>query len=200
MVLVAVISLTLGIVCGQFVFTEEIVAFCASLADGTLYLLMFAVGIGVGLNKQVFRKLREYHIKILIIPVGIVIATILGGFVASMLCGLPFQEGVPVACGLGWYSLAGVLLTNLAGANVGTLAFLSNLLREMLSFFMIPFIAKHFNHYAAIAPAAATSEDTTLPMLMKYTSEEVVLMAVFNGVMCSALVPILIRFFFEIFS
>lgn len=198
MVLVAVISLILGVVCGQFFFTEQMIQVCSSLADGTLYLLMFAVGISVGLNKQVFRRLREYHIKILIIPIGIVAATIAGGFLASLLCGLPFREGVPVACGLGWYSLSGVLLTNLAGAKIGALAFLSNLMREILSFLSIPFVAKHFNHYTAIAPAAATSEDTTLPMLMKYTSEEVVLMAVFNGVLCSALVPVLIRFFFEV--
>ena len=52
--------------------------------------------------------------------------------------------------------------------------------------------------YAAIAPAAATSEDTTLAMLIKYTNEEVVVMAVFNGVLCSAMVPILIRFFASI--
>lgn len=198
MVLVAVISLVLGVVCGQFFFSEQMVQACASLADGTLYLLMFAVGISVGLNKQVFRRLGEYHIRILIIPIGIVAATIAGGFLASALCGLPFREGVPVACGLGWYSLSGVLLTNLAGAKIGALAFLSNLMREILSFLCIPFVAKHFNHYTAIAPAAATSEDTTLPMLMKYTSEEVVLMAVFNGVLCSALVPVLIRFFFEV--
>lgn len=198
MVLVAVISLIFGVVCGQFFFTEQMIQVCSSLADGTLYLLMFAVGISVGLNKQVFRRLREYHIKILIIPIGIVAATIAGGFLASLLCGLPFREGVPVACGLGWYSLSGVLLTNLAGAKIGALAFLSNLMREILSFLSIPFVAKHFNHYTAIAPAAATSEDTTLPMLMKYTSEEVVLMAVFNGVLCSALVPVLIRFFFEV--
>ncbi len=198
MVIVAVISLILGVVCGQFVFTQEAVDFCSVLADGTLYVLMFAVGISVGLNKQVFRKLREYHLKILIIPIGIVAGTIAGGFLGSWICGMPFKEGVPVACGLGWYSLSGVLLSDLAGAGVGTLAFLSNLLREIFSFLSIPFVAKHFNHYSAIAPAAATSEDTTLPMLMKYTSEEVVLMAVFNGVLCSALVPVLIRFFFEI--
>ncbi|MDO4295586.1 MAG: lysine exporter LysO family protein [bacterium] len=196
MVLVAIISLLCGILCGQLLFSPQMTEVFALLADATLYLLMFAVGISVGLNKQVFRRLREYHFKILVIPFGIVVATIAAGFLASLISGLPFYEGVPVACGLGWYSLSGVLLTNLAGAKVGTLAFLSNLLREIFSFLSIPFVAKHFNHYTAIAPAAATSEDTTLPLLMKYTSEEVVLMAVFNGVLCSAVVPVLIRFFY----
>ena len=35
-------------------------------------------------------------------------------------------------------------------------------------------------------------------MLIKYTSEEVVVMAVFNGVICSALVPILTKLFYAI--
>ena len=49
--------------------------------------------------------------------------------------------------------------------------------------------------YVIFAPAAATSEDTTLPMLMKYTSGEVVMMAVLNGIICSAAVPVLIKLF-----
>ena len=58
---------------------------------------------------------------------------------------------------------------------------------------IIPVVVKYFNGYAAIAPAAATSEDTTLPMLMKYTSGEVVMMAVLNGIICSAAVSGLIN-------
>ncbi|MEG0319096.1 MAG: LysO family transporter, partial [Niameybacter sp.] len=69
---------------------------------------------------------------------------------------------------------------------------------EILSFMLIPVIAKYCNHYTAIAPAAATSEDTTLPVLIKYTSEEVVVMAVINGVVCSMMVPILINFFYNV--
>ena len=78
---------------------------------------------------------------------------------------------------------------------IGTIAFLCNLLREIFSFMIIPVVVKYFNGYAAIAPAAATSEDTTLPMLMKYTSGEVVMMAVLNGIICSAAVPVLIKLF-----
>ena len=46
-----------------------------------------------------------------------------------------------------------------------------------------------------IAAAGATSEDTTLPMLVRYTSEETVVFAVLNGILCSALVPVLISLF-----
>ena len=42
--------------------------------------------------------------------------------------------------------------TGTFGAKIGTIAFLSNLFREILSFVLIPFIAKHLNMFTAIAP------------------------------------------------
>ena len=40
--------------------------------------------------------------------------------------------------------------------------------------------------------AAIPIEDTTLPMLVRYTNEETVVLSVFNGIICSAAVPVLI--------
>ena len=82
-----------------------------------------------------------------------------------------------ISAGLGWYSLSGVLLTDLISAEIGTIAFLSNILREILTFLLIPVLAKYLNGYTAIAPAGATSSDTSLSILMKYTDEEVAMMA-----------------------
>ena len=72
-------------------------------------------------------------------------------------------------------------------------------MREFFSFFLIPIIASRLNNYTCIAPAGATSEDTTLPMMIRYTNEETVVLSVFNGVICSALVPFLISFCYNIF-
>lgn len=197
MVIAAIVSLILGVVCGQWLFSPDLVSLFGPISEYTLYILMFAVGISVGANKQVFRRLRQYHVKILIIPAGIVVGTVLAGFLCYLIVDMPLRDCLAVVCGLGWYSLSGVLLTNLAGATLGTMAFFSNLLREILSFLTIPFIAKHLNHYTAIAPAAATSEDTTLPLLMRCTSEDVAVMAVVNGVVCSALVPVILNFLYR---
>lgn len=160
---------------------------------------MITVGISVGMNKQVFHKIKEYHVKILIIPIGTIIASVIGGIAGGWVLGMELKDGAAIASGLGWYSLSGVLITELAGAQIGAIAFMSNLLREILSFIMIPFVARKFNKFTAIAPAGATSEDTTLSMLIKYTSEEVVVMAIFNGVICSAMVPVLIKLIYTIF-
>ena len=93
---------------------------------------------------------------------------------------------------LGINGLAGVTIGNLAGARLGSIAFLSNLMREIGALFMIPYLSRHFNSYTCIAPAAATSEDTTLPMMIRYTNEETVVLSVLNGMICSTFVPVLI--------
>ena len=150
-------------------------------------------------NQGIVSKIKEYHIKIFVIPLGIVVGSILGGIAGGLLTGMPLGESTAIASGLGWYSLSGVTIGNLAGAQAGSIAFLSNLLREIFSFFSIPWISKKLNYYTCIAPAGATSEDTTLPMMIRYTNEETVVLSVFNGVICSALVPFLISFCYNIF-
>lgn len=198
MIAVAVSALVLGVLCGRFVFSADIISFFAAADSWFLYALMFSVGISVGANRTIFRKLREYHVKILVIPLGIVLGSLAGGALGSLVAGPGLRESLAVASGMGWYSLSGVLLTDLGGASLGSTAFLANLMREIFSFMIIPLIARWFNEYTCIAPAGATSEDTTLPMMVKYTGEEVVVMSVLNGVICSLLVPILINLLYSL--
>ncbi|MGL4738298.1 MAG: lysine exporter LysO family protein [Cellulosilyticaceae bacterium] len=193
MIKAVAVSLLMGIFCGKLFVGPQQAPFFGSVADLALVVLMVAVGISVGANKGVFHKLKEYHFKIFIIPIGIIVGSILAGVACALMMGMNIRESVAITSGLGWYSLSGVLLTDLAGPEIGTIAFLANLFREIFTFMLIPYVAKHFNYYTAIAPAGATSEDTTLPMLMRHTSEEVVMMAVINGVICSAVVPVIIN-------
>lgn len=199
MVILAIAALAAGILCGLTDFGSIVTGFLVENRDFILYLLMFLVGISIGMHRGILKKIREYHVKILILPAGIVAGSIAGGLVCALLTGHPVNESTAIASGLGWYSLAGITIGNLAGAQVGSIAFLSNLMREIFSFFMIPWISKHLNYYSCIAPAGATSEDTTLPMMMKYTNEETVVLSVINGVICSALVPFLLSFCIHFF-
>lgn len=197
MAVLALAALLLGILCGVLKLDNFVISLISSNSDIILSILMFSVGISVGLNRGLIEKLKKYHVKILLIPSGIILASVLGGVICSLLTGYSFRESTAVASGLGWYSLAGVTIGELAGAELGSIAFLSNLMRELFSFFSIPYISRRFNYYSCIAVAGATSEDTTLPMMIKYTSEEVVVLSVLNGIICSALVPVMIAFCFQ---
>ena len=200
MIIAAVVCLILGVTCGQLFFLPKTVEFFSQLADYALIVLMFSVGISVGENKLLFRKMREYNVRVLVIPIGIVAGSLLGGVAGSIALQMPLRESLCISAGMGWYSLSGVLLTDLISAEIGTIAFLSNILREILTFLLIPVLAKCLNGYTAIAPAGATSSDTSLSILMKYTDEEVTMMAVINGVLCTSVIPILINFIYGLFA
>ena len=200
MVYLALIALIGGIACGMAGLDDTLpVEMIVSHKDLILYALMFLVGISIGLNRGILKKIREYHIRIFVIPAGIIVGSLAGGLMSGLLTGLPLNESAAIASGMGWYSLAGVTLGNLSGAQAGSIAFLSNLLREIFSFFSIPLIAKKLNYPTCIAPAGATSEDTTLPVMIRYTDGETVVLSVFNGVLCSAAVPFLISFCYNLF-
>lgn len=197
MALLALAALALGVFLGLLGTAAgggalRAVALLAAASDPALYVLMFLVGISVGMHRGLFASVREHHVKTLCIPAGVVVGSLLGGALASVLLGFGLREGMAVAGGMGWYSLAGVQVEALAGAQLGGIAFLANLMRELLSFFSIPFIARRLNYYSCIAAAASTSEDTTLPMMIRYTDERTVVFSVVNGVICSSVVPVLI--------
>ena len=162
-VFLTILSLVSGLVYGYFDVESSFISAITQNTHIVLYILMFSVGISIGMYDGIVQKIREYH-------------------------------GTAIASGLGWYSLSGATISKLVSAEAGSIAFLSNLMREIFSFFIIPFLAVHFNYYTCIAPAGATSEDTTLPVMLKYTNEETVVLSVLNGVICSFCVPILISF------
>ena len=192
MVFLALGALVLGIGSGAVPFTAHMLKPLSGHTDWLLGLLMFSVGISVGLHRGIAAGIRQHHVKILLIPVGIIAGSLAGGVLCGLLTHYPLGQAASIAGGLGWYSLAGVSISNLAGAEAGSIAFLSNLMREIGAYFLIPYLSRHLNDCTCIAPAAATSEDTTLPMLMRYTDEETVVLSVFNGIICSAAVPVLI--------
>lgn len=193
-----IIALVLGVLYGLSGVELSFLNILAQNKDLILYILMFTVGISIGMQKGIFSKIKEYHFKIFIIPIGIVIGSIIGGIICSAILKMPLWQGGAISSGLGWYSLAGATISSLVNAEVGSIAFISNLMREMFSFIIIPYIASHFNYHTCIAPCGATSEDTTLPIILKYTNEETVVLSVFNGVICSMAVPILISFFLKL--
>lgn len=200
MPLLALTCLISGTLCGLFLFTPETSAWLTGHSEWLLSLLMLSVGISVGMGKDVLQNLRAHRLTILLIPLGITAASVAAGFLCTPLPGLTLAEKVCITSGMGWYSLTGVMLSGLASAKAGAVGFLANLLRELLAFLTIPWLAKNLNHYTAIAPAGATSEDTTLAILIRCTREEIVVLAVINGVLCSAAVPFLIRLFYSVLS
>lgn len=197
MTILVVLALISGILCGQGLLNDNAILFITSNSELILNILMFTVGISVGCNKSVFQRLRHTDHRVWFVPVGVILGSVLGGLLCSLVNKMTLAENLCISSGLGWYSLSGVLLTDFFTSNIGAVAFFANLMREFLSFVTIPYVSRKMNGYAAIALAGATSEDTTLPIIIRHNPEEMVIYSVINGVLTSAAVPMLIRFFYR---
>lgn len=161
-----------------------------------VYILLLLVGIQLsGNGVRIGRVLL--HPETLILPLGTVVGSLLGGFAVSMIFSLPVGRGLAVASGFGWYSLSGVIITDLGDPVLGSAAFISNMLRESLALLTIPFFgATRFKH-VGIGVAGATSMDVSLPLIERSCGARSVPLAVTHGGILSLLVPILVPVFFH---
>lgn len=194
MSLAILVVLVLGIGAG-FILPVNISAFIDSASSYMLLILLFSVGIDMGLNKEVFTRIKELGFKILLIPFGVVVGSLCGGFLTAFLTQMPVKDSLAISAGLGWYSLSGIMITEAGNPVAGTIAFLSNVFREMLTFIVVPFIASHMNYYCAIAPAGATAMDTTLGIISRNTNGTIAVLSFVSGVICTLLVPVLVPVF-----
>lgn len=198
MMYIIIASLVLGIFSGYFILPEGIISNLDKIASFALNLLILSVGIDLGRNKSVFYSIRDTGFKILLIPASIILGSLFGGTIAALIYGMPINLGFAISSGFGWYSLSGVILSELSGPEAGTIAFLTNVFRELIAVLTIPFLAKKLNYYTAIAPAGATSMDTTLPLISEATDSKTVLVAFINGAILSTLVPILVPLLYNL--
>ena len=188
------VILVLGILAGIYM-PVGISAVLDQASSMMLLILLFSVGIELGLNRQVFAQVRKLGFRILLIPLGVILGSLFGGAIGAIITHMQLKEGLAIVSGLGWYSLSGILLTNAGNPIGGTISFLSNVFREMITFIAIPFLVKNLNSYSAIAPAGATAMDTTLGMISKHTDGKTAVIAFTSGVICTLLVPVLIPLF-----
>jgi len=165
-----------------------------------LYILMFLVGIGIGVDRKSWSILRTMKIKIILIPMGVIVGTFAGTALASIFIpDLKLKEVLAVGAGFGYYSLSSLFITQLSGETLGVIALLSNILREIFTLLATPTLVLYFGKLAGIASGGATSMDTTLPVITRYSGKEWSIIAVFSGVILTILVPFLVTFILNYF-
>ncbi|MDR1126238.1 MAG: lysine exporter LysO family protein [Deltaproteobacteria bacterium] len=171
--------------------------------DMTLYMLwamLFMVGMGVGFDIRALLVVKELGLRVLLVPLLTIAGTALGAFIASLFIAQPFGDCLTVGIGLGYYSLSSVVVTELGGAALGSIALLANLFRELFCLLATPLIARGLGPLAPVAAAAAPGMDTCLPIIAQSTNERFVIIALFNGLALTMLVPLLIPLVITAFS
>jgi len=191
-------SVILGIFAGIYIIPESIILRIDSISTLMLGLLIFSVGIDIGGNKSAFSDIKSKGIMVISLVISAVIGSAVGGIIMSLIYSFSLNTSLSITAGYGWYSLSGLLLKDLAGAEVGAIAFLTNVFREILAFALIPILATKKNHFVTILPSGATAMDTTLPLLSRSTDPEMTIVAFLSGVTLTSLVPIMVPFFFSL--
>ena len=183
-----------GVGTGMFLLEPEFMSKTDILLDIGLCLLLFFVGIDIGSNKKAFAHLKRLGFKLLLIPISAAFGSILGGMIISIILGMNIFEGGAIGAGFGWYSLSAILIAPYS-AEVSTIAFLTNVFREILAIIFIPITAKYIGFFETIALGGATAMDTTLPIITRNTNSETAVVSFVSGLLMSIIVPILVPLF-----
>jgi uncharacterized membrane protein YbjE (DUF340 family) len=166
---------------------------------GLLFLLVFGVGLDIGARGDSWIRLRRLGPRLVAVPVASIIGSLCGvALVSSLVWGLPWRVSCALGSAFGWYSLSGPLLTHFAGPDIGAIAFLSDVIRELTALLMIPFVARNIGGPEAVALGGATSMDTTLPLISQVTEGSAAPLAFAHGMLVGLVVPVLIPFWFSI--
>lgn len=171
-----------------------------SIIDGDLTFyalcaLLLCVGIGIGSDRNIVTKFKSLDVRMALLPLGTALGTFAGSLVVSfILSGRSPLDCLAVGSGFGYYSLSSIFITEYKGAELGTIALLANIIREMVTLLLSPVLAKVFGPLAPISSGGVTSMDTTLPIIMASSGEQYSAVSIFHGFILDFSIPFLVTF------
>lgn len=185
----------LGLLFGHF----EIISISAVDNDVSLYALcclMFCVGLSLGNDSNMLKRFTMINPRFYWLPVATIVGTLLGcAMISFLLPGRSIMESMAVGSGFGYYSLSSIFITEYKGAELGAIALISNIFREIMALLLAPLFVKYFGKLAPIAVGGATTMDTTLPIILKISGKEFAVISVFHGFILDLSVPVLVTIF-----
>ena len=162
----------------------------------TLCALLFCVGVTVGNNTALLKSFRQLDPRLMLLPLMTITGTLAATAVASL--GLPrrsLTDCLAVGSGFGYYSLSSILITEYRGPELGTVALLANIIREIITLLGAPLMVRFFGPLSPISAGGATTMDTTLPIITRASGDQFVILSLFHGFLVDFSVPFLVTFF-----
>lgn len=161
--------------------------------------LMLCVGFSIGHNEKMLKSFRTINPRLLLLPFVTIIGTLVATFLVSFI--LPHRsptDAMAVGSGFAYYSLSSIIITDTKGPEMGVIALMSNIIREISALVFAPFFVKYFGKFAPISVGGATTMDTTLPIITKYSGQEFVVTSILHGLIVDFSVVFLVTFFCSI--
>lgn len=184
-----------GIVCGLMHWVPEL---NSNVSFYTLCALLFSVGITVGNNTELLKSFRHLDTRLMLLPLMTIVGTLAATAVASIgLPGRSLTDCLAVGSGFGYYSLSSILITQYRGPDLGTVALLANIIREVCTLLGAPLMVRYFGPLAPISSGGATTMDTTLPIITRTSGQDFVILSLFHGFLVDFSVPFLVTLFCE---
>ena len=201
MTLFIVITVTIGMILGYVVVQHQIMDFALfdSIAGNIIRLglcvLLFLVGLDLGRENTFIEDVKTAGLKILLIPATTCICTLIGGAVCSAFIPVSLSESLAIASGLGWYSLAPVMIMEKGLITVSAISFMHNVFRELIALLFMPLVAKKIGYIEVCGMPGSGAGDVCLPFIVRSTRSGIVLYAFVTGITLSLCVPILVPLF-----
>ena len=158
-----------------------------------LDVMIFIAGIEIGSNRGILKRICNVHSALLAlaIPFAVACGSICGALLLGHIAGVSTYDSLLAGGGLGWYSFSSVVISAMYSTEIGTVAFLANMMREISGFFLIPLLVR-VHKFLALAPSGAATMDSGLPVVIKYTNLHVGMYSFINGLVLTLIVPVLI--------
>ncbi|HIQ33358.1 MULTISPECIES: lysine exporter LysO family protein [Acinetobacter] len=190
----AFLALGVGILLGILINRSEI-----QINFNSWYLLLifiFLIGIELAFT-QFDRSWLSW--RILLVPLAAFIGSCLAALFNYLLLSKQYHlnEVMALAQGYGWYSMSGILFTELHSPKLGGIALLTDLFREIFAILLMYCLGWRFPR-SAISSAGATSMDVTLAMVKQSCGTHYVPHAMMSGLILSLLAPLLISLFLSL--
>lgn len=189
----------IGLLCG-YAGIVDISRLGFDISFVALAVLIFLVGIGIGHNISELKKnLRILRPGMLLLPLVTIIGTLAGALAVSLFIpSRSIPEVLAVGSGFGYYSLSSILITETKGAELGIIALLANICREIITLLGAPLLCRLFGPLAPISSGGATSMDTTLPIITAVSGNKFAVLSVYHGFVVDLSVPLLVTLFCNI--
>ena len=166
------------------------------LSTYVLYALMFCVGITLGSDTALAGRVRRLDPRLALLPVMTAVGTLAGAALSTLLLPpLTAGDTMAVGAGFGYYSLSSIFIADFRGAELGTVALLCNVMRELFTLLAAPLVARWFGPLAAVSIGGATTFDTTLPIITQSAGKPYAVVSIFHGCVLDFSVPFLVTFF-----
>ena len=154
--------------------------------------LLLCVGIGIGMNPDMKSDIKSLSPRLALLPLVTILGSWLGAVVAFLIMsagdGVVLQHRALTDClaldsGFAYYSLSSIFITEYRGAELGTIALLANIIREMITLLLTPLLAKWAGPLAPIS---------TLPIITKTIGQKYVALSIYHGFVTDFTVPFLV--------